>query len=95
MNIADKFYEIMEQEDKGYEEIKKEVSELFNNAKLSCEIQDFIFATDEDAAEIHAAQQPKKQAISRLTKASAPTKPMSKIRDLLDTISEEDDEEDA
>lgn len=48
MNIADKFYEIMEQEDKGYDEIKEEVSELFSNAKLSCEIQDFIFKTDED-----------------------------------------------
>ena len=48
MEIADKFYEIMEQEDKGYDEIKEEVSELFSNAKLSCEIQDFIFATDED-----------------------------------------------
>lgn len=48
MEIADKFYEIMEQEDKGYDEIKEEVSELFSNAKLSCEIQDFIFTTDED-----------------------------------------------
>lgn len=48
MNIADKFYEIMEQEDKGYKEIKKEVSELFVEAKSSGEIQDFIFRTDED-----------------------------------------------
>lgn len=48
MNIADKFYEIMEQEEKDYKEIKKEVSELFEEAKLSGEIQDFIFRTDED-----------------------------------------------
>ncbi len=48
MNIADKFYEIMEQEEKGYDEIKKEVSELFEKAKLCGEIQDFIFTTDED-----------------------------------------------
>lgn len=48
MNIADKFYEIMEQEEKGYDEIKKEVSELFEKAKLSGEIQDFIFKTDTD-----------------------------------------------
>ena len=48
MNIAGKFYEIIEQEEKGYDEIKKEVSELFEKAKLSGEIQDFIFATDED-----------------------------------------------
>lgn len=48
MNIADKFYKIMEQEDKGYEEIKKEISELFVEAKSCGKIQDFIFRTDED-----------------------------------------------
>ena len=52
-----------------------------------------VFATDEDAAKIRATQQPKKQSIARLTKASTPTKPASKIRDLLDTISEEDEED--
>lgn len=52
-----------------------------------------VFATDEDAAKIRATQQPKKQAISRITKTSTPSKRMSKIRDLLDTISEEDEED--
>lgn len=48
MEIRDKFYEIMEQEEKGYEEIKEEVSESFSNAKSNGEIKDFIFTTDED-----------------------------------------------
>lgn len=52
-----------------------------------------VFATDEDAAEIHAAQQPKKQARANLPQASTATKQMSKIRDLLDTVSEEDEED--
>ncbi len=52
-----------------------------------------VFATDEDAAKIRATQQPKKRAVARLTKTSTPTKQKSKIKDLLATISEEDDED--
>ena len=52
-----------------------------------------VFATDEDAAKIHAAQQPKKQAISRLTRASTPNKQMSKIKELLNSIREEDEDD--
>lgn len=48
MDLRDKFYEIMEQEEKGYEEIKQEVSDLFQKAKMCLDIEDFIFTTDED-----------------------------------------------
>lgn len=52
-----------------------------------------VFAADEDATKIRAAQQPKKQALARLTRASTPNKQMSKIKELLNSISEEDEDD--
>ncbi|WP_458462088.1 hypothetical protein, partial [Paenibacillus sp.] len=51
-----------------------------------------VFATDEDTSKIRAAQLPPKQPSSRLVKSKTPSKRMSQIQALLDTISEEDEE---